>query len=114
MRLFEGTPFDRPPHCDRCGALETDCRCPPPTASRTRPEKQTARIQVEKRKKGKLVTAIRGLTDEGDHLAGLLTSLKNHCGAGGSLEEGMLEIQGEHRDRIAARLQALGYRVKVQ
>src|SRR5947199_8995782 len=29
MRLLEGTIFDRPPHCDRCGLPETECKCPP-------------------------------------------------------------------------------------
>lgn len=112
MRLFAGTPFDRPPQCDRCGQLESDCRCQPQAALRTPPGKQTARIRTEKRKKGKLVTVVRGLLDEGDHLAELLTSLKNHCGAGGTLEEGVLEIQGDQVGRVAAQLDSLGYRVK--
>ena len=74
MRLFEGTEFDRPPRCDVCGQLEADCQCPPPPPLRIPPEKQTAKISVERRKKGKTVTVIRGLPAVGnDRLANDVT-----------------------------------------
>jgi len=76
MRLFEGTPFDRPPRCERCGALEEECTCPPP---RFPPESQTVRLAVEKRRKGKVVTALRGLSVEGNDLPELLRQLKSAC-----------------------------------
>jgi translation initiation factor 1 len=109
MRLFEGTPFDRPPRCDRCGELETDCRCPPPLLP---PSSQTAKLSIEKRKKGKVVTVIRGLPAEGNDLPALLTRLKSQCGAGGALDGDALEIQGDQLDRIRALLTGLGYRTK--
>ena len=68
MRLFEGTQWDRPPRCDECGELEEDCVCPPPAKELTPPEKQTARLAVEKRKKGKVVTVVRGLPAEENDL----------------------------------------------
>src|SRR3954463_4586581 len=105
MRLFAGTPYDRPPKCDRCGALESDCKCPKLAAG------QAVRLAVEKRNKGKLVTVIRGLTAKHDDLAELLTRLKSKCGAGGTVHEGCLEIQGDHLERLGAELSALGYRV---
>ena len=114
-RLFAGTPWDRPPTCDRCGKLETECQCPPlppPAAPRIPPEKQTAKLAVEKRAKGKWVTVIRGLPAEGNDLAELLTQLKTACGAGGSLQGESLEIQGNHLERLRQTLQALGYQVK--
>jgi translation initiation factor 1 len=107
-RLFAGTPFDRPPRCERCGALEDDCRCPPPLIS---PEKQTARLRLEKRKKGKVVTVVEGLPTVGNDLPELLSRLKAACGAGGSLKEEMLEIQGDHMTRAGKLLAELGYRV---
>lgn len=112
MRLFEGTPFDRPPRCERCGELEAECRCPPPEPTRIPPDKQTATLAVEKRKKGKLVTVVRGLSADGNDLPALLTKLKSSCGAGGSLNESELEIQGEQLDRVREILRAIGYRVK--
>src|SRR5688572_21213869 len=112
MRLFEGTPFDRPPRCDRCGQLESECNCPPAPPARIPPEQQTARLAVEKRKKGKMVTVIRGLPAEGNDLPELLTQLKSQCGAGGTIKDECLEIQGEHLDRIRDELGKLGFRVK--
>lgn len=112
MRLFEGTEFDVPPRCERCGELEEDCKCLPEPPARIPPEKQTARLAVEKRKKGKLVTVIRGLTAEGNDLPGLLKQLKNQCGAGGTLKEEILEIQGNHLERLRDALKEIGFRVK--
>ena len=112
MRLFAGTEFDRPPRCERCDELEEECTCPPPEIELTPPEKQTARVSLEKRKKGKLATVIRGLLDEGTHLTGVLTTLKNYCGAGGTIKDGELEIQGDQRTRVLEKLRSLGYRTK--
>ncbi|MCA9053363.1 MAG: translation initiation factor [Planctomycetaceae bacterium] len=112
MRLFEGTPFDRPPRCEHCGELEEECRCPPPEPICIPPEKQTARIGLEKRKNGKRVTVIQGLPVEGNDLPALLASLKSHCGAGGTLKDGELEIQGEQLDRVRQKLLALGFKVR--
>ena len=112
MRLFEGTEFDRPPRCERCGELEADCSCPPEPPPLTPPEKQTARIAVEKRKKGKVVTVIRGLPAEGNDLPSLMTKLKSDCGAGGAIKEESIEIQGRQLDRVREALQQIGYRVQ--
>ena len=114
MRLFEGTEFDRPPKCERCGELEKDCQCPPPEPVRTAPEKQTAKIGIEKRKKGKIVTVVRGLADghPGKHLNDLLTSLKNQCGAGGTIQDGNIEIQGSHEERVTKLLKQIGYKIR--
>ena len=113
MRLFEGTEFDRPPRCERCGELEADCQCPPEAAPLIPPEKQTARLAIEKRKKGKVVTVIRGLPADGNDLPALLTKLKSSCGAGGTIDEDAIEIQGRHLERVRDVLEQIGYRVKV-
>ena len=112
MRLFEGTEFDRPPRCERCGELEVDCECPPEPAPGIPSAKQTAKLSIEKRRKGKVVTIVRGLSEEGNHLPELLTQLKSTCGAGGSLKEGEIEIQGRQLDRVRELLQKMGYKVK--
>lgn len=112
MRLFAGTPFDRPPTCDRCGKLEADCKCPPLPAPRVPPESQTLRLAVEKRNKGKVVTLVSGLEGTAEQISELLTLLKDTCGAGGTVQEDQLELQGNHQDRVRAALVKLGYRVK--
>lgn len=113
--LFAGTPFDRPPHCERCEQLESECRCPPPPEPepfRIPPEKQTARLAVEKRKKGKSVTVIRNLDPDGNDFPALLTRLKTACGAGGTIQQDTIEVQGKHLDRVSGELKKLGYKVK--
>lgn len=106
MRLFAGTKYDQPPKCDRCGAIEPDCTCPQVSAG------QVIRLVVERRKKGKVVTVIRGLDATRNDLGALLSRLKSQCGAGGAAQDDQLEIQGEHVQRIASVLTELGFRVK--
>lgn len=63
-------------------------------------------------RKGKGVTVITGVPLEHEALQQLATQLKQSCGAGGTLKDGVIEIQGDHRDRIVEALLKRGYRVK--
>jgi translation initiation factor 1 len=113
-RLFAGTPYDRPPTCERCGKLESACTCPPiliPQPARSSDRKKL-RLAVEKRKKGKVVTVIRGLSERADDLPALLARLKNQCGAGGTLDGDSLELQGNHVERLRTLLGETGYDVR--
>ncbi|WP_437192294.1 translation initiation factor [Planctomicrobium sp. SH527] len=112
MGMFSGTQFDRPPHCAICEKLESECTCPPPAEVRTPPGKQTLKLALERRKGGRNVTTIRGLVDEGTHIPDLLTLLKSTCGAGGTIQEGIIELQGEQREKVKALLSSRGYKVK--
>ena len=60
---------------------------------------------------GKVVTVIRGLP--ASDLAARASDLKRLCGAGGAVKDGAVEIQGDHRERIADRLRILGHTVKL-
>jgi translation initiation factor 1 len=111
-RLFAGTPFDRPPICEQCGELVAACVCPPPEPERVPPERQSIKIAIEKRKRGKVVTVLRGLAADGTGVSELLSHLKSVCGAGGTAKDGVLEIQGEHAQRIREAIVRLGYRVQ--
>jgi translation initiation factor 1 len=74
---------------------------------------QTARVwRDRKRRKGKTVTVVGGLHHDPATFEKLCTDLKKHCGAGGTVRDGEIEIQGDHREQIAAHLQALGYKIK--
>lgn len=119
MRLFEGTEFDIPPRCERCNELESDCQCEPIPEPKLPPSEQKATVCSEKRKRGKMVTVVRGLASHETDLAELTTDLKNHCGAGGTVKpderdetKEVIEIQGDQAARVAARLSELGYNVK--
>jgi len=78
--------------------------------ARTAP--QQARVRVGREvagRSGKGVSVISGLPLDEAQLAELATRLKKLCGAGGSVREGVIEVQGEHRDRLVAELCKLGY-----
>jgi translation initiation factor 1 len=62
---------------------------------------------------GKTVTVIRGMPDRGPALEARAQELKRMCGTGGTIREGAIEIQGDHRERIAEKLTALGYKIKL-
>ncbi len=76
---------------------------PPPTQARVRVGRQTAG------RGGKGVSVITGLPLQAEALEALAARLKKMCGAGGAVRNGVIEIQGEHRDRLVAELCKLGY-----
>ena len=80
------------------------------TVPRTAPD--PARVRVGRQvagRGGKGVSVISGLPLDEAQLAELATRLKKLCGAGGAVKKGVIEIQGEHRDRLVAELCRLGY-----
>lgn len=65
-----------------------------------------------KGRKGSGVTVITGIPSHPEGLEKLAKQFKQLCGTGGTVKNGVIEIQGEHRDRLVAELQKLGYTVK--
>ena len=65
-----------------------------------------------KGRKGKGVTVITGIPVSDEELKQIAKTLKQKCGSGGTVKSGTVEIQGDHREVLAAELKALGYRVK--
>jgi translation initiation factor 1 len=61
---------------------------------------------------GKGVSVITGLPLTGDALTTLATQLKKRCGSGGTVRDGVIEIQGDHRDLLVQELTRLGYPAK--
>jgi translation initiation factor 1 len=103
--------------CPECGHVLADCRCrrsKPAQAAATPPGGDgTVRVGREtKGRKGKGVTVVTGVPLAGDALEGLATQLKKRCGSGGTVHQGVIEIQGDHRDAIVAELTRLGYRAR--
>lgn len=95
--------------CERCGSYP--CRCPKPKS--LPPEQQTAGIRHEKKgRRGKTVTVIMNLQLTPDDMKALGKTLKQKCGTGGAIKDGNIEIQGEHRDKVAAELKKMGYKTK--
>ena len=61
---------------------------------------------------GKTVTTAAGFPLASDALKTLAKELKRTCGSGGAVREGVIEIQGDHRDTVVAELEVRGYTVK--
>ncbi|MBI9050449.1 MAG: translation initiation factor Sui1 [Anaerolineaceae bacterium] len=97
--------------CPKCGKPINDCVCKSPRKISgdgvVRLERQS------KGRKGKPVTLIRGVTLADDELKLLLRELKQICGSGGTLKDDVLEIQGDHRDRLAEILKKKGFKIKI-
>lgn len=65
-----------------------------------------------KGRKGKGMSVVSGLPLHPEGLRDLAKKLKQKCGTGGTVKDGVIEIQGDHRDLLVSELQALGYTVK--
>jgi translation initiation factor 1 len=84
----------------------------PPAAPPSHPDDGVVRIFRERAgRRGKVVTVVRGLPRP--LLEARAAELKRLCGAGGTVKDGAIEIQGDHRDRAAEQLRVLGHRVKL-
>jgi translation initiation factor 1 len=59
------------------------------------------------------VTLLKKLVLSEDDMRELATRLKQLCGSGGTVKDGMIEIQGGHREKIAEALKKMGYKVKI-
>ena len=65
-----------------------------------------------KGRNGKAVTVVRGLTLDSAALVALCAKLKTACGAGGTVKDGLIEVQGDHRERLVELLAGQGWTVK--
>ncbi len=87
---------------------------PATSTRRADPDDGVVRVRREKKQRGgKVVTVITGLPGAPAELDTLLKVLKQHCGAGGTREADALVIQGDHRERLARKLESLGHRVRL-
>ena len=73
----------------------------------------TIRVQREvKGRKGKTVTTVSGFQINADELKNLAAQLKRRCGTGGSVKDGVIIIQGNHRDTLITELKNRGFKAK--
>jgi translation initiation factor 1 len=103
--------------CPNCQRPVRECVCRRGTPGKPSPGKASndgvLRVSRETQgRKGKGVTVIAGLRLPPNELEALATELKKCCGSGGSIENGRIEIQGDHRDRLVEELISRGWPAK--
>ncbi len=97
--------------CPACNRPKKECACarkqtPPPSDGVVRVSRQT------KGRKGKGVTLITGVPLDEAGIKALATRLKQRCGSGGTVKDGVIEIQGDHCDLLVEELKKQGWTVK--
>ncbi len=102
-------------HCPGCGMAEQECCCHDQAeADRVAKLDGVVRIRRETSgRKGKGVTTITGVPLVDKELKDLAKRLKQKCGTGGSVKDGVIEIQGDHRETLKIELEGKGYTVKL-
>jgi len=96
--------------CQACGYKLSACKCRANSDLRIRGGDDKVRVSREsKGRKGSGVSLISGLPLAEKELKILAKKLKQICGSGGSVKQGIIEIQGEHRDKLVAELKKIGY-----
>jgi translation initiation factor 1 len=112
-RIVYSTGSGRVTTCLECGQTYNKCLCDHPAGSTKKKGDGIVRIARERKQRGgKTVTVISCIQAYQDELAALAQQLKKHCGAGGTVKDGTIEIQGDHGDILQAKLTELGYKVK--
>jgi translation initiation factor 1 len=100
--------------CPKCGWPESDCHCSSKITAPDEPVpgKITAKLRLENRGSGKVVTVVDSLPANREFLSGLARELKKSCGTGGRARETFVEIQGDHRERLRDLLARKGWTVQ--
>lgn len=99
--------------CPQCRQPVAQCACKANAAAATKPSDGIVRVSREtKGRAGKGVTLIKGLALDAAALTQLAKTLKAACGSGGTVKDGVIEIQGDHCDLLIERLRAQGLTVK--
>lgn len=97
--------------CPDCREPQAQCVCKRGAVSHT--GDGIVRVSREtKGRGGKAVTLVKGVALNADALVGLGKQLKAACGSGGTVKDGVIEVQGDHVERVMEALKKLGHQVK--
>jgi translation initiation factor 1 len=95
--------------CSVCGLPKELCMC-----EEIAREQQQIVLFSDKRRYGKVVTVVSGVNASDIDITDLARKLKTECAAGGTIKEGNIELQGEHRKKIKKVLEDMGFKVEVK
>ena len=94
--------------CDTCGLPKEICVC-----EEIAREQQEIKIFTVARRYGKLVTVVEGIDTNDIDIDALTTELKSKCACGGTMKDGKIELQGDHKTKVKETLQRMGFHAEV-
>lgn len=98
--------------CPVCRLAQSDCTCKQEAAQRVLGDGRVRVARETSGRGGKAVTVVRGLALDAEGLAQLGKALKAACGTGGTVKDGVVEVQGDHVEKVLAWLHARGHAAK--
>lgn len=98
-----------PEICSMCGLPSEVCVC-----EEIAREQQEITIYVVKRRYGKIVTIVGGIDANDIDIEELARTLKTKCAAGGTVKDGNIELQGDHKEKVLDTLRALGFSAEIR
>ncbi len=98
-----------PEICKSCGLPKELCVCE--VIAR---EQQEIKIYAVKRRYGKTVTIIEGINPSEIDIDDLAKQLKTRCASGGTVKEGNIELQGDHKRKVQSVLEDLGFKAEIR
>jgi len=94
--------------CPKCGLPTEICVCEDIAR-----EQQKIFISVDKRRYGKMMTIVDGINPHELDIDSLITKLKKRCASGGTIKDGRIELQGDHRSKVKEALEEMGFIVEL-
>lgn len=94
--------------CPKCGLPKEICVCEDIAR-----EQQRISIAVDKRRYGKMMTIVDGINPHELDIDTLISNLKAICACGGTIKDGKIELQGDHRIKVKESLEKMGFMVDV-
>ena len=95
--------------CPVCGLPQELCMC-----EEIAREQQRIKIYSDRRRYGKMVTIVEGIDAADIDIEDLAKRLKTKCAAGGTVKDGRIELQGEHKKKVKLALEDIGFTVEVR
>jgi len=94
--------------CPKCGLPKEICVC-----EEIAREQQNITIAIDRKKKKKMMTIVDGLNPHDLDVDSLISNLKSICACGGTIKDGKIELQGDHRSKVREALEKMGFAVEV-
>lgn len=95
--------------CSVCGLPKELCMC-----EEIAREQQQIKIYNDRRRYGKVVTVVEGIDASDIDLDELARALKTKCASGGTVKDGRIELQGEHKKKVQDVLESMGFSAEIR